>query len=163
MSVMPAIDCASAATQAIIQHLLTDSNLFGTEKVQQPDIANGYVGVYPKVVPPPGVGFGRDDLYPAIVVTPQGITPEYTLAGGPNAIGFHGPVQIMVVIPGRETASIADLVDEMYSWLWELNKTNATLIQSIFPVLQIDMPELDEGSNPWSWLGGRCYVTGKMS
>lgn len=162
MTVTPAIDVANAATQAIIQHLLQDAALFGAGKIAQPDIGSGYVGVYAKVIPPPGDDFGRDDLYPAIVVMPQGLTPEYTLQGGPNAVGFHGPIQIVVGVQGRETISLQPLVDEMYAWLWALNQPNNTIIQSIFPVMQIDMPEIDEGSNPWSWLGARFYVTGSM-
>lgn len=162
MAVTPAIDVASAAVQAIIQHILSDAALFGVGKVQQPDIPGGFVGVYAKVVPPPIGDFGRDEEYPAIVVAPQGLIPEYTLQGGPNAVGFHGPIQIMVGDRGRESDLLGPIVNELYDWLWKLNEPNNTIITSIFPILQLDIPEVDSGSNPWSWLGARFYVTGSI-
>lgn len=165
MAVTPAIDVTNAAVQAIIQHLLLDAALFATGMVAQPDVGSGYTGVYPKVVPPPNPGgsFGRDEEYPAIVVSPQGIVPEYTMQGGPNAVGFHGQIQVVVGDMGRETITLAPIFDEIYSWLWQLNELNNTLITSIFPILQLDVPEIDANSNPWSWIGARFYVTGRMS
>lgn len=164
MTVTPAIDVSNAATQALIQHLLLDAALFGTGKIQQPDVASGYVGVYAKVIPPPSAdsNFVREDEYPAIVVMPQGLITEYTMQGGPNAVGFHGPIQITIVAPGSESQSLAPLVDEMYAWLWQLNTPNGTIIQSIMPILAIDFPEYDTSSNVWTHLGARMYVTGRI-
>jgi hypothetical protein len=164
MSVTPAIDVANAATQAIINHLLLDAALFGTGKIQQPSLGSGYTGVYAKVVPPPDPdgNFKRDAEYPAIVVLPQGLVTEYTMQGGPNAVGFHGPIQVTVVTPGAESQSLAPLVDEMYAWLWKLNEPNNTIIDTITVMIGIDFPEYDVGSNVWTHLGARLYVTGRI-
>src|SRR5215467_1626757 len=144
------VDLDNAVTQAFIQHLLTDAALFGAGMVSQPAIGSGYVGVYARSVPAPDptLNVSRDDLYPAIMVTPQGLLANYAMDGAPSVIGFTGLVQVLVVDQGRLSVQLQDILNEMFAWINKLNVPNNTILDSVIHQSTTSFINTDASSNP---------------
>jgi hypothetical protein len=164
MTTTTVIDFDNVVMQTIIDLLLQDAALFGVGKIAQPNISEGYVGVYPRSIPAPDadIGVERDELYPAFVIFPQGIIPNYVMDGEPNTVGFTGMIQITMVDQGRATGHFINVLNEMYRWLSQLNQPNATIIESLLVATSVSFQQIDAAGNPFVYSGARYRVAGRV-